>query len=1157
MNRRASLGRPASMQMAGLLAIVAASFALSSCRREDSADLPRVRSIAEIEKLSLVEAAGGVPAEIEGFIAFHSPQGHDSFVCDSDACVVLDFGKVDDSHSQDIESLVRVRGTTAVVDHRRAITAIEVQVIGQIDLTQADPPASRIGEVARGKHDAMVVSARGQVRGFRHVERNAAFTLVTESLHVPVLHRCDYGGYPPVSDGEVRVLGVAVASHDAAGNVTGARLLISRCSAVKVLREGPEDLFAGDVRSTAEARTMVDQRVLVRGALRASAGQPTQYSVEDATGSLSILPVEPPNAHQGDSVVAMGYPERQGETLTLTDALLQEQRPAPPPPATTELPTLTTVAEIRHLSAAEARRGYPLHVRAVVTYTQPQTNQFFVQDETGGIYVEAWRHLWEIPSGSRVDIVGRTEPGLFAPIITHPHITVIGAAPLPVPEKVSFDDLMTGSHDSQWVEVEGLVRRVRSVGRAVQFEVLGIGLSGRLPVTIPNVEGPAPKYLVDSRVRVRGVCAFTFNNQRQPISVRIQAPDLSAVTVLEPAPADPFSIGATSIADLLRFDSDRGLQHRVRVRGVVTLHVPGRFVYIQDGDSAVMVTTEQDGVLNPGDVIDAVGFPGPGRAAPEVAESIFRVSGKVAPPAARPWTPERVYDGDGDSSLVTMRGRVVNRIATGGEQILTIRDRSFLISAHLHQSGPVPTSWPEVDALVDVTGICSVQEVSSATIIGQARPQSFRLLLRSSGDIHEVEAPPWWTRGRVLAALFVVTSVLVFSWLWLVALQRTVRQQTAVIQAKLAREAALEERYRKLFESAHDIVLTLSLDGRIASLNRAGRDLFGLSTEQASARRLADLVVPGHEDRAAKLLAPSLPEDAVVVTEIDVVAQDAQVRTLEVSSRPVWEDSRVQGFQGIARDVTERKQAEQQILAFTAKLEQSNAQLQSFADVASHDLQEPLRKVRAFADKLGTKWEQLSHEEIVDLLHRMQGAAQRMQALITQLLSYARLGNVQPALVPVDLSALARDVLEDLEARIEQTGGQVEVGELPTVMGDATQLRQLLQNLVGNALKFAAPGKKPFVRVFVADRPRDGGEAFEIAVQDNGIGFEQKEADRVFQAFYRLHSRQQYEGTGLGLAICQRIVERHGGKIHANSTPGAGTTFLFTLTPALATASLQ
>jgi light-regulated signal transduction histidine kinase (bacteriophytochrome) len=250
-------------------------------------------------------------------------------------------------------------------------------------------------------------------------------------------------------------------------------------------------------------------------------------------------------------------------------------------------------------------------------------------------------------------------------------------------------------------------------------------------------------------------------------------------------------------------------------------------------------------------------------------------------------------------------------------------------------------------------------------------------------------------------------------------------------------------------------------------------------------------------------------------------------------------------------EIGEHKRTEAQLIEAAAKLEERNAELQSFADVASHDLQEPLRKVRGLAEMLDASWESMPRTEIADIHHRMQSAAGRMQALIAQLLAYARLGKIEPQLVTLDMSSLVREVLGDLEARIEQTGGRVEVGPLPTVHADPVQLRQLTQNLIGNALKFARPGERPVVRVYMTGERvgADGSEGprCEIAVSDNGIGFEQAEADRVFRPFYRLHTRQQYEGTGLGLAICQKIVDRHKGTIRAVSAPGRGTTFFFTL----------
>jgi signal transduction histidine kinase len=238
----------------------------------------------------------------------------------------------------------------------------------------------------------------------------------------------------------------------------------------------------------------------------------------------------------------------------------------------------------------------------------------------------------------------------------------------------------------------------------------------------------------------------------------------------------------------------------------------------------------------------------------------------------------------------------------------------------------------------------------------------------------------------------------------------------------------------------------------------------------------------------------------------------------------------------------------------TAELSASNRELQNFATVASHDLQEPLRKIEAFGSRLKSKYNQALDEQGRDYLERMLAATVRMRTLINDLLSFARVTTKAQPFVPVDLAEIAQAVVADLEGRIEATGGQMEVGSLPIIEADPLQMRQLLQNLIGNALKFHREGEPPVVRVegrllddSDAEGPGSGPRRCEIRVQDHGIGFEEVYADRIFELFQRLHGRDEYEGTGMGLAICRKIAERHDGTITARSAPAQGATFIVTL----------
>lgn len=238
-----------------------------------------------------------------------------------------------------------------------------------------------------------------------------------------------------------------------------------------------------------------------------------------------------------------------------------------------------------------------------------------------------------------------------------------------------------------------------------------------------------------------------------------------------------------------------------------------------------------------------------------------------------------------------------------------------------------------------------------------------------------------------------------------------------------------------------------------------------------------------------------------------------------------------------------------------AELERSNRELQDFAFVASHDLQEPLRKIQAFGDRLRSKHGASLGSEALDYLTRMQNAAQRMHTLINDLLAYSRVTTKAQPFVRTDLENIAREVLTDLEVRINQTGGNVEISEMPVIEADPMQMRQLLQNLIGNGLKFHRSGIEPIIVVKGRTIKTSGNNASakgsnsqcRITVEDNGIGFDEKYLDRIFTPFQRLHGRGEYEGTGIGLAVCRKIVERHGGTLTAESKPGHGATFIVTL----------
>jgi len=250
--------------------------------------------------------------------------------------------------------------------------------------------------------------------------------------------------------------------------------------------------------------------------------------------------------------------------------------------------------------------------------------------------------------------------------------------------------------------------------------------------------------------------------------------------------------------------------------------------------------------------------------------------------------------------------------------------------------------------------------------------------------------------------------------------------------------------------------------------------------------------------------------------------------------------------QGLRDEILRRREAETELM-------RSNKELEDFAYVASHDLQEPLRKIQAFGDLLESEYKD-SLGEGADYLSRIKSASSRMSTLIQDLLTFSRVATKVNPPEPVDLNKIVSAVLDDLESRIDDYNGKVTFDELPTVMADPTHMRQLFQNLIGNALKFHKPGVDPVVHI--EERTGDG-TMFKITVRDNGIGFDEKYLDRIFSVFQRLHGREDYEGTGIGLAVCRKIVERYNGTITAETEKNKGSTFIITLPKNVAYSSVK
>ena len=382
---------------------------------------------------------------------------------------------------------------------------------------------------------------------------------------------------------------------------------------------------------------------------------------------------------------------------------------------------------------------------------------------------------------------------------------------------------------------------------------------------------------------------------------------------------------------------------------------------------------------------------------------------------------------------------------------------------------------------------------------------------------------------------------------------------TALDVTELKRaEANLRERerlFRLLAENMSDAVLLQSPTGEVLYASPSTHRVLGIDADELTGKNLFDILHPVDEKRLRAGAHQSMLEGTQYTqTLVRARRRSGEFVWLELASKPILrDDGEVEHILSSARDVTERVEVEEQASRYRSELEKRNRELQDFAYVASHDLQEPLRKIRAFSDLLEEDYGDRLDDEALAYIDRVQDAAVRMSRLITDLLQFSRITTKGEPFSEVDLSAIVEGVISDLEIAISESNAQVVVGELATIEADPMQMRQLFQNLIGNALKFKQDDVSPVVHVSATvernpdARPSAASEICRITVADNGIGFDTQYLDRIFSPFQRLHTRREYEGTGMGLAICRRIVERHNGTISADSVPGEGSTFIIEL----------
>jgi two-component system, cell cycle sensor histidine kinase and response regulator CckA len=591
---------------------------------------------------------------------------------------------------------------------------------------------------------------------------------------------------PPLREGDlIRMKCVYSPQFDRNGNLTDLSLLVNSPADVEAVGSLKTDArfaipitFSKDIQSD----TPVGDLIRVAGLVRKY--EPGQWvTLWDATGQVMVQSKQSQPLRFGDRVEAVGYPYIVGVQQCLHGGLYRlaaATNLAATLITTNSLP-LRLAEQIRDLSLEEAGRHLPVSLRGVVGWSHEQTPFAYIQDASGGIRVvnPKWENPGAMKPGTIVLLEGVTGAGDFVPVVTNAVLRRAGWWNMEDRHLVTLEQAMTGMEEGNWIELRGFVRELSLTNGLVGFNLSTPG--GEFQAWTPASQSFAS--LKGAIIRVRGVCAAVANARHQLMGIQVWVPDVKYIQTEEPAPEDLFAVPLRPLAKLRRFNMESALNQRIRTSGTVILHVPGRYLYVQDGADSVLALSQQQEALRPGDRVEVVGFTGEEGRKVVLREAIYRRLGSGQEPQPVQWSAPRSVDVNSAGLLTQAEGILLNKAEKGDETRFLIQTKEFVFEASLGpvtaETGGNPSALESGSRLI-LTGVYEVQSDE------YGQPRSFLLRLRSWNDVQLRQQAPWWTLARLLWALVGILIASLIGLIWGILITRKnalLRQAQAGLRA--------------------------------------------------------------------------------------------------------------------------------------------------------------------------------------------------------------------------------------------------------------------------------------------------------------------------------------------------------------------------------------
>lgn len=826
-NRRAlwyMLTRLNRLRLIAFVAAIALAAAVVLLWRVGQRRFPN--TISALESLSASQIRQGVPVRLHGVVTY--AQRDMNMLAVQDATGGIRIFPAQGAEWPAPGDSVTVTGVAGLGGSIPAVFVPHMVREGTSGLPRAIP--IHPSDLRRAGHEFQRVSVDGVIRRAM-LESTVPRLSVLLSTSAATIRATvlDFSGldYRSLVDADVTIEGVLSNSLDVDGNVTSLHLSVNNLAEIRVRKEAspaaslPIQTVAAILKEKERGRPPL-HRVRLRGRIQGSL--PGVVLLTDGTGAIAIRTAASTSLREGEQLDVAGFIVAGSGGVSFEEAWPVSPDEHPHPQATAS-PVLRTASEVQRLPAGKAELRLPVSLRAVVTFCHGPTGLLFVQDRTGGVYVEGPGADYHLAAGDAVEIEGETAPGGFVPAVFARRMRLTGKSALPPAKPAVTEDVLNGSMDSQWIELAGIVRSVAPAFGASQMTVA----VGQHPIPVYVAAAPATlQHLVDAKVRFPGVCVTRFNSARQFVGIALLVPGSDLVGIVEPSGPPE----TQPISTLFQFSPKRDPGHRVGLSGVVALSQRKGPTWIIDQTGGAMIADHDPIDLKPGDLVNVLGFPVAGPYKPLLEQGSIQRIGTGAVPRAVPVVVDDIADGSHDNELVELDARLLDRIPTPLESILLLQSGGTMFYAHVPNGLADAGLRPE--SVLRLRGICSIAGDSHNATPG---PRLLNLYLNGAEDVNVLRPAPWFTRDRAIGTLAAMAGVVFLCSSWLALLRKRVRDQTQTINQKLRQEAALKKSAEKASRAKSDFLANMSHEIRTPLNGIMGFTDLTLQTHLEAAQR--------------------------------------------------------------------------------------------------------------------------------------------------------------------------------------------------------------------------------------------------------------------------------------------------------------------------------